>query len=637
MEIEAKFAVPDSETFQRLQTIDQLAGFALGTGRVKQVHDTYLDTPGQLILAAGYACRRREQDGRILMTLKGLETIAGAVQRREELEVTLSSNEPPLNWPEGPARDKALQIVGEELPSPLFDLHQVRTVRQVSRQDQPIAELSLDQVRVAIGDREQTYLELEVELQPAGSEEELAVIAACLQTEWRLHPEPRSKFERALNMVQQQMPTTGLLTPQERAICARVAARNDLYNRRARAMLGLDAGASQVKAGAQARLSARQVRYWLHEFRQKRLGIFPSRILAEAEALTSARTETASVEIVSPPESPVESPQPALPDKPGIETDDSMAEAARKTLIFHFQRMIAHEPGTRLGENIEELHDMRVATRRMRAALRVFGDYLDSEAMKPFAKALRRTGRTLGAVRDLDVFREKARRYLDTLPVERQAELEPLLAVWQVEHDQAREQMLAYLDSNRYAHFKQQFGEFLQTPGAGALPMITPDGQPLPSRVRYLLPSVLYRSLAVPQAFDQAMSEPGVPLVRFHQLRIAFKGLRYTLEFFQEVLGPKSKPLINQMKRLQDHLGDLQDAVMTCNVLSGFLTWGTWGPSAGETPSAPAEMIVAPGVAAYLAYKQTEIQQLVHTFPPVWEPIRNSEFSRQLAALVAEL
>ena len=636
MEIEAKFVVPDSETFQRLQTIDQLAGFALGTGRAKQVHDTYLDTPSQLILAAGYACRRREQDGGILMTLKGLETTAGAIHRREELEITSANDEPPVNWPDSPARDKVLQIISDEPLSPLFDLHQTRTVRQVNREDQPIAELSLDDVRVAIGQQEQAYFELEVELRPAGAEEELAVIAASLQDEWGLQPEPRSKFERALTL-QQQAPTIGLLTPQERAICARVAARNDLYNRRARAMLELDAGASQAKAGAQAGLSSRQVRYWLHVFRQKRLGIFPSRILAEAEALASARTETASVEIVSPAESPPESPQPALLAKPGIETDDSMAEAARKTLAFHFQRVVAHEPGTRLGESIEELHDMRVATRRMRAALRVFGGYLDPKVMKPFAKALRRTGRTLGAVRDLDVFREKAQRYLDTLPVERQAELEPLLAVWQVEHNQAREQMLAYLDRNRYAHFKQQFGEFLQAPGAGALPMITPDGQPLPSRVRYLLPSVLYRSLAVPQAFDPAMSEPGVPLVRFHQLRIAFKGLRYTLEFFQEVLGPKSKPLINQMKRLQDHLGDLQDAVVTCNVLSGFLTWGTWGRSAGETPSAPAEMIVAPGVAAYLAYKQTEIQQLVNTFSPVWEPIRNSEFGRQLAALLAEL
>jgi CHAD domain-containing protein len=133
------------------------------------------------------------------------------------------------------------------------------------------------------------------------------------------------------------------------------------------------------------------------------------------------------------------------------------------------------------------------------------------------------------------------------------------------------------------------------------------------------------------------MSRPDVPLVRFHQLRIAFKGLRYTLEFFQEVLGPNAKPLISQVKRLQDHLGDLQDAVVTCNVLRDFLTWGTWGHPKDGTGVQPAGMVVAPGVAAYLAARQTEIQQLVNAFPLVWEPIRNFEFNRQLAALAADL
>jgi CHAD domain-containing protein len=155
--------------------------------------------------------------------------------------------------------------------------------------------------------------------------------------------------------------------------------------------------------------------------------------------------------------------------------------------------------------------------------------------------------------------------------------------------------------------------------------------------VRHVVPIELYRGLAVVRAFDDAMSAPDVPLVRFHQLRIAFKGLRYTLEFFQEVLGPRAKPLINQVKRLQDHLGDLQDAVVTCKVLRGFLTWGTWGHVEDETTFAPTELVIAPGVAAYLAYKQSEIQQLVSAFPPVWEPIQSAKFSRQLAVLAADL
>ena len=59
---------------------------------------------------------------------------------------------------------------------------------------------------------------------------------------------------------------------------------------------------------------------------------------------------------------------------PGVLASDNVAEAGRKVLRFHLARMIAREPGTREGSDPEELHGMRVATRRMRAAWRVFGD-----------------------------------------------------------------------------------------------------------------------------------------------------------------------------------------------------------------------------------------------------------------------
>lgn len=66
---------------------------------------------------------------------------------------------------------------------------------------------------------------------------------------------------------------------------------------------------------------------------------------------------------------------------PGVLPDDPMSEAGRKVLRFHFGRMLEHEPGTRLGDDIEELHDMRVATRRMRSAFRVFTSYFDRDAL----------------------------------------------------------------------------------------------------------------------------------------------------------------------------------------------------------------------------------------------------------------
>ncbi len=87
-------------------------------------------------------------------------------------------------------------------------------------------------------------------------------------------------------------------------------------------------------------------------------------------------------------------PQPA--EKIGILPDDSLAEAGRKVMRYHFAQMLRHEEGTRLGEDIEALHDMRVATRRLRAAFEVFGEAFEPDALKPHLKGLRATGRALG-------------------------------------------------------------------------------------------------------------------------------------------------------------------------------------------------------------------------------------------------
>ena len=66
--------------------------------------------------------------------------------------------------------------------------------------------------------------------------------------------------------------------------------------------------------------------------------------------------------------------------------------------------------------------------------------------------------------------------------------------------------------------------------------------------------------------------------------------------------------------------------------LLGFLGSGTWGPPRADKKGARVLFPVnAPGVASYLAVKQSEIERLMHTFGPLWEQVRGSEFSRPLA------
>jgi CHAD domain-containing protein len=311
--------------------------------------------------------------------------------------------------------------------------------------------------------------------------------------------------------------------------------------------------------------------------------------------------------------------------EPGILPDDPMSEAGRKVLRFHFQRMLKHEPGTRLGEDIEELHDMRVATRRMRSAFRIFKPYFDPDALRPFLKNLQRTGRALGRVRDLDVFMEKAHRYLEGIPEVERADLDPLLEVWQDQREAARSKMLAYLDSKKYQGFVNEFDHFLSTEGAGAIP--PSDGKPTPVQVDQVVPALIYTRLGVVRSYEAIIENP--PLELLHALRIDCKRFRYTMEFFREVLGPEAKEVIEDAVVVQDHLGDLQDADVACQLLIEFLDH--WSGKERR------DRINISGVTRYLVAKQSELRTLVATFPEIWQHFNRIEVRRALAKAISEL
>jgi CHAD domain-containing protein len=302
---------------------------------------------------------------------------------------------------------------------------------------------------------------------------------------------------------------------------------------------------------------------------------------------------------------------------------ESMSAAGRQVLGYHFQRMVAHEPGVRLGEEIEALHDMRVATRRMRAAFRIFGNFYQARAIAPHLKGLKRTGRALGPVRDLDVLGEKVRDDLETIPALQATNLQPLFAAIGARHHAARQVMLRYLEGAQYARFKARFGHFLDTPGQGSRAItLEGDGKPPPHRLHHVVPPAIYERLAAVRAYDEWVLVPDPPLERLHALRIACKRLRYTLEFFRSILGPEAKGAIEEVVAVQDHLGALQDAVVAGGFLRQLL-------AEAATPQ--------PGVETYLAVKEEELQELVVTFPGAWQQLNRPEFSRMVAQAVAVL
>jgi CHAD domain-containing protein len=314
---------------------------------------------------------------------------------------------------------------------------------------------------------------------------------------------------------------------------------------------------------------------------------------------------------------------------PGLEPSDTLAEAGRKTLLYHFAEMLKHEEGTRLGEDIEELHDMRVATRRMRAAFDLFEQAFEPKVIRRHLRGLKATGRALGTVRDMDVFIEKANHYMEDLSVEQRSGLEILVEAWQKQREVAREAMLAHLDSSEYADFKRKFNLFVQTPGKGA--RVLSSELPVAPLARDIAPVLIYSRFAAVRAFDQLLGS--ATLEQLHALRIEFKKLRYAVEFFREILGKEAKNVINVLKGMQDHLGDLNDAQVATQLLSDFLAHMEFS----HLDQPLSERRSPEPVVVYLATKHAERHRLMRTFPAAWKQFNQPGFRQELAMAIAAL
>ncbi len=306
---------------------------------------------------------------------------------------------------------------------------------------------------------------------------------------------------------------------------------------------------------------------------------------------------------------------------PGVSADDLHAEAGRKVLRFHLARMIAREPGAREGDDPEELHAMRVSTRRMRAAWRVFGDGFRPERTRRYRRRLRLVAARLGTVRDLDVLLLATEAFAETLPVTEKGGLEPLLGSWREQRDTGRKLLVRELDSAGHRRFVEAYTEFVMTPGLD----VQPVDPTRPHRVRDTAGSRIWLAYEQVRAYEAVLKWADVPTL--HQLRIEAKRLRYTLEFVREALGPEGPALISRVVALQDHLGAMNDAEVAAHMARTFLVEHSGQLSDAESAA----------IGRYLVAREREVARLKRTVGVPWRGIAGLTFRRALGRTLAAL
>ena len=215
----------------------------------------------------------------------------------------------------------------------------------------------------------------------------------------------------------------------------------------------------------------------------------------------------------------------------------SAAATLAAELKRQYERMLAHDPGTRLGTHDEELHQFRVATRRLRAFLRAGRELLDPDWGETLQAELRWLGGELGPSRDLDVLIANLREGVETLGDDADGG-RALVALLEQDREGLGTQVRDALSSDRYYTILDRLE------------------QPAPLRETAVTLQEIQAAEHARLAKAMAKLDRATPDEELHRARIKAKRARYAAELHGD------DAYVKAAKRLQDVLGEHQDAVV---------------------------------------------------------------------------
>lgn len=310
--------------------------------------------------------------------------------------------------------------------------------------------------------------------------------------------------------------------------------------------------------------------------------------------------------------------------------------------IDHRQgEMLKHLEGVREGADIEAVHDMRVGSRRLVAAMRVFAACFPEAEYRKLLREARGVTRKLGAVRDLDVLIDHFRRLQPKVSPEELPGVDYFVALQDRERQKARRPMLRALEALERSDFPGRLQAYLRREAeqyrvgldpysirahSGALAAPVDSGCIGP--FREAAPPLLEERLEELWSFQPYAARPEA-VEELHEMRIAAKWLRYTMELFAPAYAGELKEEIGDVKRLQELLGDLHDSDVRLELLREL----TAEPLDYRILERLGRMLPDPverGLSLLLAREERERQGCYRAFYKKWKKLEEREFRRAL-------
>jgi CHAD domain-containing protein len=302
-------------------------------------------------------------------------------------------------------------------------------------------------------------------------------------------------------------------------------------------------------------------------------------------------------------------PPPPLPVGP----KDPVHDVVAATLRSYTRLLMSYDVAVRRGLD-DSVHQMRVASRRLRSALRSFAPLLDAEWAEALGAELHWLAGVLGSARDSEVLRDRMLVAAAELPppARPDAVAAKLADICGKRHQVAMEELAVALRSERYLALLERLVD-------GATYPRTTDA------ARHPAGAVLKTAIRASWASMRKRADPVTRHRRrpptasdYHRVRIAAKRLRYLCDAAVPALGPKARKLSAQAARVQDVLGEHHDAV----VAGAFITEVAAQPRVGN---------LAFGLGLLYAREQSQARAATQAFAEIWPDVIRAKRRRWLA------
>lgn len=236
----------------------------------------------------------------------------------------------------------------------------------------------------------------------------------------------------------------------------------------------------------------------------------------------------------------------------GTYASKNALEWGRETLQRHLAEVLALRDDVLDSADIEGVHQMRVAIRRLRSALRNFSSLMKSNPFKESKKDLKRLANTLGTARDQDVTIAALEKLHNKAKNERiKKNLAEKIEKHRIVREEIQSELSKILDVSLLENLRENFSKALNKVNEKNVKVAKLTAG---EAGRKVISKNIHEFCDLSESLLNPFNQE-----KLHQLRIAAKRLRYAIELFAVCWGEQILPFANKISDMQDYLGELHD------------------------------------------------------------------------------